>query len=259
MKRYLSLLCMVLAIVACSKPELAADMSSGLTPKSASQTARYLAYQRIIYLETEEHKVAGVFAAMIAACRDTPASPCTVMESKLNSGRSVFATIKFRAKPEGIQQLMSALRQQGAVVDQSTTAEDLAAPIEDSAKKLAMLLDYRGKLEALRLRASNDVDALIKVNRELAQVQSELEEMEAKKAHLMQRVETELLTVTITAQGQGGFWKPVRLAISDFGLNLSQGVSMTITACAYLVPWLLMLALLVWGIRKVWRRRTPRG
>jgi lauroyl/myristoyl acyltransferase len=43
--------------------------------------------------------------------------------------------------------------------------------------------------------------------------------------------------------------------MSDFGTNLSQGVSIAISGIAYLIPWAFILGLAVWVGRKLWRRR----
>ena len=64
---------------------------------------------------------------------------------------------------------------QGDVTHQSTSAEDLAGPLADQVKRLALLRDYRDRLEALRVKAASAIDSLIKVNHALAQVQAELE------------------------------------------------------------------------------------
>jgi hypothetical protein len=178
-----------------------------------------------------------------------------VLESRISTGRAAAASLKLRATPAGIKKLIAALGRQGEITEQSSTAEDLAGPIGDSAKKMAMLTDYRAKLEALRDRASSDVDALIKVNRELAEVQGELEALAGKHAHLLQRVETEILNVAIGSERNRTFWRPVAFALSDFGANLSNGISSAIVGLAYLIPWAFVLGLLSWGGRALWRRR----
>ena len=114
---------------------------------------------------------------------------------------------------------------------------------------------YRSKLEGLLGRASTDVDALIKVNRELAQVQSELESMTGTQSNLMRRVDTEILVVSIASLDSQSSWKLVTSAFSEFGANLARGVSSAITGIAYLAPWTLMLVLLAWAGRKLWRRQ----
>src|SRR5262245_45964119 len=147
------------------------------------------------------------------------------------------------------------LSSQGKVTSLATTAEDLAGPIEDTAKQLAMLTDYRSKLEALRGRGSNDVDALIKLNRELADVQSQIEALSGSQARLVQRVDTEILNVTISSFESRSFWSPIGESASGFGGNLSEGIASAITALAYIIPWGLILALIVWVVRKLWSRR----
>jgi hypothetical protein len=249
-------LLLLVAIAGCFQKHdsttLAEKPSRSVSPDSAG---RYLAYEHSVQIDTEERKVAAIYEAAKATCREASIDLCTVLESRINTGRAAFASLKFPAKPSGIRKLISALGKQAEITDQSTSAEDLAGPIEDSAKKLGMLNDYRTKLEALRDRASNDVDALIKVNRELAQVQSELEAIAGKQAHLVQRVETEILRFTIRSDRNQSFWRPIALAMSDFGTNLSQGVSIAISGIAYLIPWAFVFGVAAWAGRKLWRRR----
>jgi hypothetical protein len=239
----------------CAKQEEPAAMAPAASKAApAAESRSFLAYEHSLSIDVEEQKVAAIFEAGQAACREASEELCTVLESSLSSGRAATAFLKFRAKPNGIKRIVAALSKQAEVTDQSTTAEDLAAPIADAAKKLSMLKDYRSKLEALRGRASNDVDALIKVNRELAQVQSELEATEGSHAHLVQRVETEILKVSVRSIQHRAFWKPIGFAISDFGGNLSRGISSAITGIAFLIPWAVVLLFGVWGSRKLWRR-----
>lgn len=255
MQALLPLLLILLALSGCAKEEASAAMD--LAP--SGKTASFLAYEHSLALETGEEQLAPVVAAAQAVCREAAEELCTLLESHVRSGRSASASLKFRAKPEGIRKIVAVLAGQTQVTDQSTTAEDLEAPIADTARKLAMLKEYRTRLETLGGRASHDVDALIKVNRELAEVQSQLEALEGKHAQLRQRVETEILRVHISTDAHGAFWKPIGLALSDFGRNLSQGASFAITSIAFLIPWLLLLILLGWGARRLWRRRKEAG
>ncbi|HMW18814.1 MAG TPA: DUF4349 domain-containing protein [Accumulibacter sp.] len=259
MKRLLFCFLILTVAQGCAKKEESAAMSPAPAMTQAQEPARkvssFLAYEHSLSVDTEEQKVAVVLEAAQSACREAADELCTVLESRVSSGRAVSASLKFRAKPNGIRKMIAALSKQVEVTNQSTTAEDLEAPIADAAKKLAMLKDYRSKLEALRGRASHDIDALIKVNRELAQVQSELEASEGTHAHLVQRVETEILNVFIRSVEHRAFWRPISLAIADFGGNLSQGISAAITGIAFLIPWAIVLAAVFWSGRKLWRRR----
>lgn len=253
--------CLLLAAIAgCSRPGEPRAVMAPLEVKAKegadSPARRTLAYRHTLQLDAPEGKVAEVHGAALAACQAASAEQCTVLESRISTGRAASASLRLRAKPAGIRKLIAALNQQAEVTDQSTQAEDLAGPLADGEKKLAMLTTYRDELEALRKRAAaNDVDALIKVTRELAQVQSELEAAAGKQAYLVQRVETEILDIGIHADQHPSFWRPVSLALSDFGGSLSQGISTAITGVAYLLPWGVVLGLVVWVARKLWRRR----
>lgn len=254
-----------MAISACNKkhefgaapaPMAAAPASSrAKQADSLNKAARYLAYEHSINLDTEEQKISEIFQAAQTICGEAVDDLCTVLESRINTGREASASLKFRAKPSGIKKIIEALNKKAEITNQATTAEDLTTTIEDTAKKLAMLNDYRSKLEALRVRASSDVDSLIKVNKELAQVQSDIEEMTRNNTQLMQRVNTEILNISIRSVENLSFWRPITLAMSDFGKNLSQGFSTAITALAYLIPWMFSLLLVIWVSRKLWSRR----
>ena len=140
------------------------------------------------------------------------------------------------------------------MIEQSTTAEDLAGPIADSSKQLNLLRDYQFQLESIRGRVTSDIDSLIKINKELSQVQTQIESIAGTSAQLVQRVETETLTVSVTAVEGKSIWSPISGALSGFGASLSQGLSSAITGLAFLIPWALLLIAFTWTGRKLWRR-----
>ncbi|GAB3253909.1 hypothetical protein GCM10027296_21660 [Chitinimonas naiadis] len=230
-------------------------MADAVASRGGAQS--YLAYEHTLELASEEEKLASLFAQAQALCKAAAADGCVILDSHIRTGSNAYASLKFRAKPGGVQNLIADLGKQGEVTGQSTTAEDLGGPIKDNARKLAMLQEYRAKLESLLAKSSADVDALIKLNKELAQVQSDVEALSGEQAHLMQRVDTEILNVNISTVGHRSFWSPIVEAGQSFGSSLSQGISMTITGIAYLLPWFIALILVVWAGRKLWRRRKP--
>ena len=249
-----------LAMVGCASKEESGTASPSVSVSDSTDgPSQYMAYEHSIRLDVEEAKIASVHEAAEAACRAAAAEQCVILMSQLDTGRDVSAALKFRATPSGIRDLIAAIGSQGDIISQSVTGEDLATPIEDSAKKLAMLTDYQSKLEALEERASSDIDALIKVNKELASVQSDIEAMTGHRAHLIERVETELLNVFISSTYNRSFWKPIATATSDFGHNLSEGIESAIYGVAFLLPWSLILLVFGWAARKLWLRTKKRN
>lgn len=250
---------LLVTLSGCSKIAPQAISAQVASPERPSNNSgRYLAIEHSLQITAEEPKIASVHEAAQAACRDAAESQCVVLRSRLNTGKNASAEIRFRAKPAGIQKLIAMFSTQGVLINQSMSAEDLAGPIEDAAKKLALLRDYQSKLEALRGRASSDIEALIKVNQELSQVVSQIESLSGTRAQLSQRVDTEILSVSITS-AQGKSWlRPVSNALSNFGANLAEGTSSTINAIAYLMPFTFVLLGLIWAGRKFWWRwRKP--
>jgi hypothetical protein len=248
----------VLALGACSRdPGYAGGAKLAEAPAAAvgrsAKPSAMLAYEHSIEVEAQEKQVPQLFASAQQMCTANAEDACVVLESRISAGEGAHATLKFRAKSAGIARLIDGLSKQAEVRNRSSLAEDLAAPIGDANKKLQMLKDYRAKLEALQGRATADVDSLIKLTRELAQVQSEIEALSGRQAKMMERVETEILTVHIQSAISKSLWRPIGKAASEFGSNLSSGAASTIVATAFILPWAVFLLLAAWGIRKLWR------
>ena len=256
----LTAMLLLIALAGCSNKHNGpvGAVESKIIEDAKPPSSRFLAYSHAMHIDAAEDKIVTVFDAGRAACAAAAIDLCAILESEISKGKEPSATLKFRAKPSGIAKLRKALSAQGEVTQQSTMAEDLEGPISDGEQKLAMLKQYRAKLEALRERASSDIDALIKVTHELAEVQGQLEELTGKQAHLTQRVETEILTVTIGAANSQSFSKPIAGAMSEFGEHLSRGIAAAITAVASVAPFAVILALVAWIVRVVRRRRKPR-
>jgi len=244
MKRLAALLLVVGLCASCAKKEMDGGVQSAAM-LAEDAPAGYLALEHAIELDAPEARIAGMFDATKAACAQVPRHGCTVLEAQVNSGERASSRVKMRATPDGVRAVIAALAPQGKLVKQSTHAEDLAKPIQDGVRKIAMLTEYRATLEALASAPGVDTDALIKLNRELVEVQSQLEALSGAQAHLNLRVQTEILTVNVSEISSGSFGKPITAALDEFTSNLSKGIALTISAVAFLIPAGLMLALLV--------------
>jgi len=272
MKRQWTGLLLLGMLAACSHKEEAGDARHASSPMSvedsngkttAPAVRRTLAYRHSLVVDVPEDKVVPVFEAGQAACRALVAEQCTILNARVTgpaSGQArgreeASATLTMRALPPAIPKLRATFASKGDLTQQSTSAEELAGPLEDVAKKIALLKDYRDKLEGLRARAANDIDSLIKVNHELAEVQGELEAVTGSQATLQRRVDTELLEVTIGAEMHQTFWRPIGQSASQFGASLSQGTALAISGVAWMLPWAVLLSFVVWIGRKLWRRR----
>lgn len=256
-------LLLALGLTACGKKEDTQGQGSAPVASAGKADAdgaaeagarSYLAYEHGLTLDVPESDIAPLAARVRQQCERDRANHCALLDARLDSGRHASAELRFRAAPAGIQALLKALASEGDIASQSTHAEDLAQPVQDVAKKLAMLRSYQARLEELKMTAARDVDALVKIHKELAEVQTQLEASQGEQARLMERVDTELLTVQLRAIRHRTFLAPVAEAGRDFGGNLAQGISSVVVGLAFLLPWALTLGVLAVLARWCWRR-----
>ncbi len=239
-------------------PAMAADgameAKASAAGVGAAAPAAMLAYERSLTLDVAEERIAAAYRAIESACRAAADAQCVVLDGQLRTDPYREAHLKLRATPDGVRRMSEQAGTLGTVVAQSSSAEDLTGPIADQAKQIEMLTDYRTRLEGLRGQAGRDIDALIRVHQELAQVQQQIESLAGEKARLVRRVQTETLTISIESGQQRSSWRPVHAALRDFGEHLATGLGGVITAAAVVLPWLAVLAALAWAWR-LWRRR----
>jgi hypothetical protein len=254
----------LLALAACSrKAELLGGAAGAPTAleKAARGSSQSLAYEHTLRIETGEAAVRPLYDRIAAACEADEASHCVVLESRQSGGASASARLKLRATHAGIVKLIALAGAGGDVAERTTIAEDLSGPITESGKRIAMLQQYRQNLLELQQKAKGDVDALIKVARELASTQSELEQAAGNDARLRERVATELLGVAIESGKQRSFWSRLRQPVQGFSDNLASGIASAIEGLAYILPWGVVILVLLLTGRKIWvhKRRTKMG
>jgi len=241
-----------------SGPQGAAHMAEpgrgGAATAQDAQRSKYLAYEHSVTVDAAESAVKPLLDKLVAACQSDMANQCTLLASGVEGGRESRARIRVRIRKAGVEPLVALAASGGEVASRNTAAEDLEGPIRDNAKRLDMLRSYREKLLALEAKAGNSAEALIKLSQELATVQSELESATGVEARLMERVNMDLLNISIQSHTQRGFWSPVKRATRDFSSNLSEGIASAITGAAYLLPWALILFVVGAIARKIWRK-----
>ena len=252
-KVYVGLIGLML-LAGCGGKGESGGQSSAARLDGKEKGSEFLAYEHNVGVDTREAQVRPLYEKVVAACKADTENGCLLLDSSLDSGRYVHARISMRAKPAGIKKLVALVAAEGDVTSQGTKVEDLGRPVLDSKKRLEMLRQYQAQLQDLEKRSGTNVDALIKVSKELATVQVELEQATAADALLMQRIDTDLLNVSISAQGKRSFWSPVKRSLGNFTENLAEGTANAITALAYILPWLAGFAILFPLLRKGWRR-----
>lgn len=232
-----------------------ADEYQSLQQAQRAKT-EFLAYTHRIKVEVARSELSSVFNSVLEACIAETEYTCLIMNSKESGGEYAYGQITLRVSPNGVAKYKKMVTDSGSVAQQSMSAEDLTEVVKDTEQRLDMLTAYKTQLQQLEQRPNIDVDALIKLSSELAEVQTQIEYTLGQKAKLYQRINMEVLEITLDSSAHRSFYSPIGDAFSTFGENVSEGLAVFITAIAYLFPWVLLLIFLIWLLRSFWVRRS---
>ena len=244
---------LLLCLAGCAKQDQDAPAAND-SGRDKPTTARALAYERFLTLDVDNDRVAPIYQLAESLCEQASAAQCAILGSQLDAGEAATATLKLRATASGIREISDRLAKEGRIAKQSVTGVDLATPIGDSAKRLDILREDRTRLEALTKQTDAELSGLMQLNNELAQVQGQIEALTGERAHLEQRVATEILNIEIVASNAISAWAPLGEALRAFNHNFAAATSALVTALAFLLPWSIFVGVCAWLVNVVMRR-----
>jgi hypothetical protein len=186
---------------------------------------------------------------------------CSILSMSINRSDHgpINAGTSVRIKPEAYDAFAASLAEPPAkITHHSQTADDLAMPTLDSEKRLAAKTTLRERLTAL-LNDQNTKTAadLITIEKELSQAQGEIEAMTAQLDNLRRRTDTVSIDVTYvgTTAGYGEIdLTPLHEAVIGIGQTVVRSLSWLIYCLAAVGPWLPIIAIVWWVVRRSVRR-----
>jgi hypothetical protein len=186
---------------------------------------------------------------------------CTVLTTSLQRGvqGSVYARTSLRISPQSFDAFAKALAAAPArVTSHAQTAEDKTIPLLDVEKRLEAKTALRDRLEAmLKDPATKTTADLLAIEKELAQIQGEIESATAQRDYLRTITDTVKVDISydgIVAEVGGLDLGPLKRAASEFGDTVLVSLATLIYIFAALLPWLPVIFLLGWAIRRGFRR-----
>lgn len=257
--KILSTLLLLFLLSSCAEKSDMGSTSGSVTSERSStarqknEATKYLAYVHDLKVEIDSGQVADTHSRIVQACDTDELYSCVVLDASISLSRYQRSTIQLRLKPEGVAHFSSLANEGGTISSQSSRAEDLSDSIVDNIKRIEMLESYRDKLQALEAKPNDDIESLVKIASELSSVQNDLEFAQGKGAKLLQRVETDILNIQLTAPVNRSFWQPITDSLGDFGSQLSYGIATVITSSAYLLPWAIFLIILFFILRRLYK------
>ena len=241
-----------------------AQLGTSPAPSQEAAPVRHIAVTRSFTLRLPGNEVAALQQKHLAECAKLG---CTVLETRfdrLNDGRT-SARVSVRLAPDRYSEFANVITAPPAeVASQSERAEDRTVVVLDLDKRLAAKTALRDRLAAL-LKDPNTkgVADLLAVEKELAQVQGDIEAAIAQRDYL--RTITETVRIDIAYDGRsavvaGYDFAPLRRAVTGAVQTLIASSASMITFLAAAIPWLPLVVLAVWGIRRLfrrWRKQRP--
>jgi hypothetical protein len=154
-----------------------------------------------------------------------------------------------------VEPIVALASKDGDVIARTTHAEDLAEPVADAERQLALLTIHRDRLTEFMKSRELKVDHLITVSKELATVQSQIDSLSTQRANLRRRIDTDLLTINLSlpAQAYAADQSPISDALRYFGSDFREAVGMVIRFFAVLLPWLVIILPGLFLLRLFWR------
>jgi hypothetical protein len=194
---------------------------------------------------------------------DCLAAGCTVLSTHIDRFEDglIQASISIRIAPDHYPAFAAKITAPPAsLVSHTETAEDKTVPFLDIEKRLDAQTALRDRLSQMLKQAGTSIADVVAVEKQLADVQGIIESETAQLNYL--RTITDTVQVDVRYNGlvqQAGPFdiSPVRIALDDFLHTLVQSIGTLITCVAQALPWLPLVALAGWAIRRLLRRRFP--
>lgn len=224
---------------------------------------RLIAYRYDYRFETPAAATADLVAAHQSACSAAGADQCQIVSANIfDDGRgSISASVQLRASPAWVETFRGGLEAEletagGRIQNQSQAADDLTSAIYDMEARLEAKRVLRTRLISLLERETASVEELVQVERELANVQGEIEGSEAQIRVMRGRVSMSALGLNYTSRVEAvspGAFDPLSHALTNVFRELASGLANVITFIAGFAPWLLVIVPLFWLLSR-WLR-----
>jgi hypothetical protein len=223
-----------------------------------SDPGRRLAMTYQFTLRVPDADAEAIQQRHLAECKKLGCEILNTSIDRWNEGH-VRASVRVRIKPESFDAFAVVLAESPAqITSRSQSAEDLATPIHDLERRLEMKTALRDRLTAmLHDQAVKTAADLIAIEKELGQAQSDIESITTQRDGLRTRTDTVRVEVTYLGAANllgGTDLTPIYQAVSAINQTTVNSVSWLIATIVAIVPWLPVIALIWWIVRRGTRR-----
>lgn len=258
-------------------PPFAPPPPEKLAPPPATKVDVPLPGPQIAYSYTYGYRlgsgaIAAAQAAHIALCDKLGPARCRVAKMLRASSDGQFSTATLNLLVDGrIARAFGADLDKavagvgGENSDRGIEAEDLSKAMIDTQARVTAKQALADRLMTIIKTRSGSVADLVEAERAFADAQEELDSARTSMAEMQGRVALSSIDITYSSRDatNGGLWRPVRDAFDSAGQTLGNSIGALLTFLVVALPWVLLLAGLLWlkrrlgwrtGVRWPWRR-----
>jgi hypothetical protein len=222
---------------------------------------RFLAVEHKLEVASSDEKLQAAWDAVIRFC-GTLACEVTASRITARSGQSsASGSIALRVAPQDFPKLLAQVEKQGNIVQHSTLSEDKTTQVVDSEARLKNLAAYRDSLRAMLSRPGLNIKDSIEIEEKLTDVQSDLDGETRKRKILANETEKVAVEIEFRVKDAGSRrnrFAPLWAAMGQAGETMAESLGSVVTFVVFMIPWTLLLVLVAWLLRLLWRKRRAR-
>lgn len=235
-----------------------AEMRFNSAPEQAEPLKRYIAERHEFEIITPESELQKSWQSVIDSCATIQ---CEVISSSVTARTDNSApsgTVRLRVAPEDQPKLFIQIQKLGKIAQHSTEREDKTTAVVDTEARIKNLTAFRDNLRVMLAKPSATVKDPIEIQEQLTQTQSELDS-ETRNRKILAN-ETEKIAVQLSfrvkeprgsVRGLGAIWD----ALGEAGSDFADSTAFLITAIVSVIPWLIVIAAILWLLARAWRKR----
>lgn len=203
-------------------------------------------------------RIDEVQRAHIALCDELGTARCRIENMERASGQGDYgsASLTLRvnsgiARAFGDRLDAAASDADGESSGRTIQAEDLSRQIVDTEARIRAKQALADRLLTVIQNRAGSVGELVEAERAFAQAQEELDSARTWLAEMQRRVAMSVVTINYQSyRPESGFWSPVSDALSSSGQLLGVSVAAAIAFVVMILPWALLLAFVIWILRR---------
>jgi DNA repair ATPase RecN len=229
------------------------------TPQTDDQARRFVAVTHRIVVEASESELAGAWDSILKSCQSMR---CEVLTSSINSKTASSppnGELSVRMDPGDFDKFLRVLHSAVAIVEHATEGVDKTSDVVDAEAKLKNLTEFRDQLRFMLSKSQAGVKDLIEIERELANVQAQIDSLAMMRKALAN--ETEKIAVQITFRSKSsatrtGVFAPIATALEESVSVLSVSMAGLITSIFAVIPWLVLIIPAIWLFIRYRRKKA---